>query len=283
LVHLICLRCSRANVADARFCSQCGAGLLRKFCGECHAVNDAESHFCQSCGAALLSQPPAPATMPASVPPEVVPQLTDVAYAPEPTASPGFASVSAQAAGVVELPPRWQMSTVRAPAAAPSARTFTYRPALLLGFTGAAAALLVVASWPRFDRQRTPASEPAAVPAAAVATTRSLAVAATPMVAPAAVPVAAVASAVTASDRGEPPVAAPVVEPNTRPAGRPIEARATPEALLAAQPPAAGPPRVAAPEHVRAVRSTPPTPVTECTPQADALGLCAPGASVTGR
>ena len=57
LVHLICLRCNRPNVAEAKFCVECGAGLLRKFCGVCHSVNDAESHFCQSCGASLPSQP----------------------------------------------------------------------------------------------------------------------------------------------------------------------------------------------------------------------------------
>ena len=79
LVHLICLRCNRANAADSKFCSECGAGLLRKFCNECHAVNDAESHFCQSCGA-VLPAPPSVSPAPSAPPPGEVPDLTDVAY-----------------------------------------------------------------------------------------------------------------------------------------------------------------------------------------------------------
>ena len=30
MIHLICLRCNRANASEAKFCSECGAGLLRK-------------------------------------------------------------------------------------------------------------------------------------------------------------------------------------------------------------------------------------------------------------
>jgi len=62
----------------------------------------------------------------------------------------------------------------------------------------------------------------------------------------------------------------------------PAERRISPQAQIAAQPPAAGPPRsVAPPRTPPVVRSTPaPSAVAECTVQADALGLCAPGAKV---
>jgi hypothetical protein len=106
LVHLICLRCNRANAADSKFCSECGAGLLRKFCNDCHAVNDAESQFCQSCGAALPLQPFAPPA--ASAPPSgKVPDLTDVAF-PEPD-EPGHlvsAPLHVDTAAIVAAPPQ---------------------------------------------------------------------------------------------------------------------------------------------------------------------------------
>ncbi|MGZ9030366.1 MAG: zinc-ribbon domain-containing protein, partial [Burkholderiaceae bacterium] len=68
MIELICLPCGQSNPADAKFCSQCGAALLRRFCEQCHAVNDAEAHFCRSCGAALAQQllPATLAPMPAA-------------------------------------------------------------------------------------------------------------------------------------------------------------------------------------------------------------------------
>jgi hypothetical protein len=63
--------------------------------------------------------------------------------------------------------------------------------------------------------------------------------------------------------------------------------RVAPEAQIAAQPPAAGPaPRVAPLERRPSVRSPQPpspAPAPDCTPQVDALGLCAPGAKVADR
>ena len=92
VLHLNCLRCSRPNPAEAKFCSQCGAALLRKLCRRCHAINDADSHFCHWCGAALSTRSlvPAGSTPP---PPADVPVLTDmvasdVAYAPVSPAAP---------------------------------------------------------------------------------------------------------------------------------------------------------------------------------------------------
>ena len=82
VIHLICLRCNRANGSEAKFCGECGAGLLRKFCGRCRAINDAESLFCQSCGEALPAQPSVHPAAP-MVPPASVPDLTDVYAGPD--------------------------------------------------------------------------------------------------------------------------------------------------------------------------------------------------------
>lgn len=53
MVHLICVNCSHPNAPEAKFCGECGAGLLRRFCQTCRAINNAESHYCHSCGAQL--------------------------------------------------------------------------------------------------------------------------------------------------------------------------------------------------------------------------------------
>lgn len=53
MVHLICVNCSQPNAPEAKFCGECGAGLLRRFCTSCRAVNNAEALYCQSCGTQL--------------------------------------------------------------------------------------------------------------------------------------------------------------------------------------------------------------------------------------
>ena len=286
LLHLICLRCGQANAADAKFCGECGGALLRKFCADCHAINDAQAHFCRSCGAALPAQPPAPVSASDEAAP--APSAIEVAYAeraPAHVVTPTPLPLSS----IVELPPRWPATAAQASAFAPKAHVLAYRPSLLLGFTGAAAALLIVASWPRFDHARASSAEAtstsatshvdAAVKAAAVPLAPAAAIAVeTPS--PVATPPSGEGGRIEAAARPAPLAAVPKVD------SRPIVRHATPEALLAAQPPAAGPPRVQVSERPRATRSTPRTPATPapaCTPQVDALGLCEPGAKVIGR
>ena len=68
-----------------------------------------------------------------------------------------------------------------------------------------------------------------------------------------------------------------------QPASKAPERRLTPEAQIAAHPPAAGPvQRSPIPERRPAARSAP-APSPDCTPQVDALGLCAPGAKVADK
>ena len=280
MVHLICLRCNRANPSDARFCSQCGAGLLRRFCSECHVINDAESHFCMSCGAALSMQPPLPAAAPVSVPSDV-PELTDVAIA-GPDETPLQSPPAEQAHTVDDAPSLPLIAAVAVPAAPHRSRQVARAP-LLFGFGGTTAMLLAAALWWR----PTPTNAPAVdtdTPAA-VATVSPMAHAAT------AVPAASAAQAAPAPAAALPPT-------DTRPTDAmvPTATRAVAKegnrppardasAMLAARPPAAGPPR-RAPEPRMPDRPAAPAraaPAPACTPQVDALGLCAPGTTVTGR
>ena len=259
MIHLICLRCNRANASEAKFCCECGAGLLRKFCGRCHAINDAESHFCQSCGEALPAQPSVPPAPPMA-PPAVVPDLTDV-YADFDDAPPQVAeslphsepTVESQAAlPVVVSEPTWT---------APAVSQSSHRT-VLFGFVGGAAVLLAALLWSRGEHTGTP-----------------------PVDAPMSAAPAAPAISTPASAAAVVAVPVPVPVPVPPQASKALERRLVPEALIAAQPPAAGPtPRSATQERRPATRSVPPpTPALECTPQVDALGLCTPGAKVADK
>lgn len=294
LLHLICLRCGQANAADAKFCGECGGALLRKFCADCHAVNDAESHFCRSCGAALPAQPPTPAAAPpiaaapvASAPAAATPDTIEVPYAERPKAhlvTPTPLPLSS----IVELPPQWPAAAPQTSAFAPRMHALAYRPSLLLGFTGAAAALLVFASWPRFDHTRAASGEQPSAPTVSNTNSavKAMPVSVAPVAATAAeMPPPSTAAAPANFERGRNDAAASTAPIAAIPKAesRPIERRATPEAMLAAHPPAAGPPRAQPERALTTTRRPPPAPAPECTPQVDALGLCAPGAKVIGR
>ena len=277
LVHLICLRCNRANASDAKFCGECGAGLLRKFCGRCRAINDAESHFCQSCGEVLPAAPSAPPVLP-MVPPAVVPQLTEIYDEFDPAPNP----VAVETVLDSRVPTPAGPPTVVDPPlpldVSPGMVPSTSRPAqraVLFGFVGGAAVLLALALWSRGEHTAELKTDAIAAIAPAVTPPAQGPEVAAPVTAPGPV-----------LDRAPPPqpaasaasVPAPAVAGLTAPAPR----RLSPEAQIAAQPPAAGPPT--RPLNARTpsvVRAAPPlSVVADCTPQADALGLCAPGAKV---
>ena len=49
-----CHKCNQLNAAAAKFCSQCGAALLKtKACPSCGELNDPDSKFCDNCGSAF--------------------------------------------------------------------------------------------------------------------------------------------------------------------------------------------------------------------------------------
>jgi len=264
LVHLICLRCNRANPAEAKFCGECGAGLLRRFCAGCHTVNDAESHFCQSCGAAL------PASMSgvssAKPPPDsVVPNLTDVAYPGPDTASIPVldTALALGARQLVEVPqnPVFVSESILFPAR--NAPLPIFRLPILLGIGAVAAALFAVLLWPaQPERGAGPAdSSLALIKGAAFAVTLPALAASAP---------ADVQPAVPGT-----PVAPRPAALSARESSKPVTPREATAPVPAARPPAPL-------AKVRAPTGAQP-PARECTPQVDALGLCAPSAKVAER
>jgi ribosomal protein L40E len=291
LVHLICLRCNRANAPDSKFCSECGAGLLRKFCNECHAVNDAESHFCQSCGA-TLSAPPFVPPAPSATPPGEDSGLIDVAYR-EPDERRHLVSTPVQfdSEPIVAVPP--QMATLPAGTApwVGKAPISAYRMPILLGLGSVAMTLLATLLWPRSESPSEPSdAAPARGPSSISASQGTTGVTAMPALSEAAVPLARPASASSDVPRHEAAVAPlpPLSGGFAQEPDKTQTRRAPVDWILAAHPPASGAAKKPTPavERLRAPLTQPrPRPATppECTPQVDALGLCEPGANVTGR
>jgi ribosomal protein L40E len=290
LVHLICLRCNRANAPDAKFCSACGAGLLRKFCNECHAINDAESHFCQSCGA-TLSAPPSVPPAPFATPPGEVPDLTEVAYlAPYERRHLVSAPAQFDSGPIVAVPPEMvPLSTETVPGVA-KAPILAYRIPALLGLGSVALMVLAALQWPRTESPSAPSDAASAQESSSVSAGRGTAgVTSMPALTEADVPLAKPASA--SSDMPQHEAAVTRLPPPSGPAKEPDKSQATRspvEEILAVQPPAAGTAKKPAPagERLRAPPTQPrprPAAPPECTPQVDALGLCEPGANVSGR
>jgi ribosomal protein L40E len=289
LVHLICLRCNRANVPDAKFCIECGAGLLRVFCHECHAVNDAESHFCQSCGA-TLSAPPSVPPAPSATPPGEVPDLIDVAYL-EPDERRHLVSAPVQFDNrpIVALP---QMATLLAETVpgVGKAPISAYRAPILLGLGSVVMMMLAALLWPRSESSSAPSDAAPARGTSSISVGQGTAgVTTMPTLTEAAVPPAKPASASSDVPRHEAAVAP--LPPPSGPAKEPDKTRARREPvdwILAAHPPAASAAKkpASAVERLRRPTTQPrprPAAPPECTPQVDALGLCEPGVNVTGR
>lgn len=280
MVHLVCLHCNRSNAAGAKYCVECGAGLLRKFCASCHEVNDAESRFCQSCGHELPQSPES-----------VLPAMSAAASVPEPIVTPGLADVVA--ANPHELRHLFDEQTsfdsrsivVMEEGAAPMAalelaretgqpRRAAYRSPVVMG-TGAVMAVgMAFLLWPRSEPPTAAPKVGAVVPTAqapAASGPSAGVVAASPTQTEAAGFAALEDPAVGRTEA----VAAPL-QRVPREAGRPLARRTTAEG-----PSAEGQAGVARP----AVPPSPPKAAlpSECTPAMDALALCAPGAKVTGR
>jgi ribosomal protein L40E len=269
LVHLICLRCNRANAPDAKFCSACGAGLLRKFCSECHAVNDAESHFCQSCGA-TLSAPPSVPPVPRAAQPGEMPGQIDVANL-EPGQRKHLVSASEPfySGPIVAVPPQTATLPAETGPGVGTGSMSVYRMPVLLGLGSVALMVLAALEWPRSESPTAPSdAAPARGPSSLSAGEGTADMTAMPALTAAAVPPTKPASA--SSD----------VSPH--------EAAVAPLPPLSGRLPATGAAKMPtpAPERLRASPTQPrprPSAPPECTPQVDALGLCEPGANVKGR
>lgn len=268
MVNLICLHCSQPNPSEAKFCSQCGAALLRRFCGQCHVINDADSRFCRSCGAALSAQPLPGASFP---PPADVPVPTHLVASDETGAPPGSLPP-------LELPPPALVAEIL-PRKHPRLLVWAANRPVLFGLGGVATLLMAAALWTRplhtgvelheADTERTGG---ASVTADAPAPTSS----------PAPPILAAPMAATAQMGRSEAVEAAAPTTPEVAKDGKvATEAGAQPVA----------PPRPASSSRERwraAVAPPAPSPAEpasapECTPQVAALALCAPGAKVSGR
>lgn len=287
MVELICIACGRTNQSDAKFCSQCGAALLRRFCDRCHAVNDADAHFCRSCGAALPQQSQ-PGTLTPKPDDSHARQRTGV---PIPTLNE---VLPADEAGVVTtaetVQPLQGLSSGPVDDAAPGDGVpQAMRPArrtVLLAVGGLVVLLVAAALWsraPRSDVVPHDASE-ASVRGAASGDVPPPEPA--PSVAPA--PASGTTAGISAPVESSAPAASGVSkagESGTETVPTPSEAPqpATPPRKIATEPrrPAATnrPPRGT----VTPAPSPSNTPASECTRQLNALGLCAPGATTNGR
>ena len=50
-VHVRCQKCNHENEADVKFCSQCGAPMVRGVpCAKCSHPNEPDAKFCDHCG-----------------------------------------------------------------------------------------------------------------------------------------------------------------------------------------------------------------------------------------
>ncbi len=277
------MRCNHANDAGAKFCGECGAGLLRRFCPECRAVNDAASHFCQSCGLALPDSPPTP--QPSGTVPFDVPSLTDVAFLEpgDPLAPALRPSAPFDGGALVQLPAHGPARAIDAPPIRSREVALSYRAPIGLAAVAAIAMAVAVWVWPRSEN---PIEAARSVPRS-MATTEAV----VPMAA--GVPQPAAASEADVSRTADEAlsranalsVAAPQPIARIKEAGNIGRRRPTPDAMQPAVRAAAAEdsePVVARRATRPAVRQ-PATPPPECTPQADALGLCAPAARVVGR
>ena len=288
MLELICLGCGRANPSDGKFCSQCGAALLRRFCERCRAVNYAEAHFCQSCGGALPEQ-----LLPATVvppddpwkgsgtrqpPADLIPTLDQFVAADdagEATAAPTLLPVQRAAPDPVADAPLGDSGFPPRP---------SYRTALL-AVGGLLVLLVAVALW-----SRAPPTEVRPTNAGSAAT-RGAASADIPA------PAVPTAQASTTTGSSEPVEgSAPATSGVSRAGESSAEAPPVPSDIPR---PAAPPPSIAAeprrpaatdrsPRGTATAPSSPTNPASppaapECTRQLDTLGLCAPGATITGR
>lgn len=302
MIQLYCLQCNRPNDAEARYCSGCGTGLIRKFCARCHALNGAESHFCQACGASLPLTP----GMPPPRPDAWIPSLTDTVEMP-----------SAPAADPVAGPPRWVSPPAHPiavsgpvtenlpavdgsqpppePTQAPTSppRRGVLSPAQwALGVLGTGAVIALAAAMSLRPGRIDPTSVAVDALKPVLATGGRPRAEAAGDVATTVVPARDTRS--TTAGRAEPVLEKPrVVAPTVAPDGSAAAATDTPKAsgTSTVARPAAGvvaattaPVGAARARPTRAAASAPPTGRSpECTPEVDALGLCAPGAKIIGR
>ena len=86
MIALVCLHCNHSNLDDAKYCSKCGAGLLRRLCPSCHVANGGDSQFCQDCGFRLPAEAEAPTLVSVAAPQPATQQVRAMSQAEDPSA-----------------------------------------------------------------------------------------------------------------------------------------------------------------------------------------------------
>lgn len=289
MIQLYCLHCNRPNDAEARFCCGCGTGLIRRFCPRCHALNGAEAHFCQACGSHL----PLPPGLEAPRPDAVIPDLTDsvempLMLLPNPAPVGPLWAPAAGEAGALSVPQPALPSTA-AVDSVPRSRHRLLSPAqLALGALVAGAILALgaaVSLWPGKSDHAASAVDavrPSPAPRTRVDTSAA-----------AATVVPMRDTRATTAGRPETAIdARPVEMPGTSPeataaalvnAQKALQGGGSASRTTAVAAATAAPVAQARPRPVKPAMSTTPARQPDCTPEADALGLCAPGAKIIGR
>lgn len=287
VVHLICLHCNRANPSEAKFCTECGASLLRKFCKSCHAANDSSAHFCQACGIPLRSASETAAAMRAPPPglrEDFVPSLTDVVTlgpAIDLQAPPDLPlTVTAGAPSVPQADPQWAIGNAATQSAVDPPRRAAYPAVAVLAIGVAAVVPIAWWLWPTADK---PAARAVSKAAATLA----------PM-APAVVHSArgrdpssdaAATAAETAARLPQADSSPPQAADGKAAGGQAVAGNGAPITVA----PRVAPRTAASPSGLATARATKPpaapspAPARECTPTVEALALCTPTTNSTGR
>jgi hypothetical protein len=218
--------------------------------------------------------------------PTDVPELTDVAaVGPDDEVPPRWALAEPFQTNTVDAAPQLPVLAAESRPAGPERSRAAARTPLLFGFGGGAVMLLAAALWSRPVHTGAPVVDPDKSAAGVASQPAPADKTAAPASAPQVVPLPVAASSETEPRRADVVLPA-ALRAAARPANKPAARDAGADTILAAQPPAAGPPRSAAPERRLSNTRTvpqPAVPAAECTPQVDALGLCTPGTTVTGR
>ena len=269
MIALVCLHCNHSNLDDAKYCSKCGAGLLRRLCPSCHVANGGDSQFCQDCGFRLPAEAEAPVPVVAPQPaaqevrtppvpedpsahvlvdePRTVPMWPTSAWRPGATGSPlavlGASELVHEVTDVSDASTSW--------------RRFDPGPRAL-ALAAAVVACLVV--WV-LKGPATPSVDVVSVPVEPVATAVATPVASERRAQPAvlAIGTAAVAPAAVAAIAPPPVRVEPPAPSSAQPAEAPAVAAETSAAAASpsASEPVAAPAVVIAPKPVAAPRTAP--------------------------
>ncbi len=77
-----CPQCQHDNLADAKFCNECGIPLAMR-CSACGTENPPGAKFCKECGASIVTSTPVPASPQSQRQPAPEQELEPLSYTPQ--------------------------------------------------------------------------------------------------------------------------------------------------------------------------------------------------------